>query len=102
MLAKVLAVIAAVFLVGSVAVGMLGPQDLTLGQALMMIDKFRMASMETFVRVHLSDWMWDKPAMALLVRPIWMLPAAIGLIVAGGAMTAASTGKPTPSRRRRS
>jgi hypothetical protein len=102
MLTKILAIIAAILLVGSVALGTLGPPDMTLGDGLIVLDRLRLAAVEGFVRSHLSGWVWDKPMMALLIRPIWMVPAAIGLIFAGAAMTAASSGKASTSRRRRS
>ena len=102
MLAKVLAVLSAVLLVGSVAVGTLGPQDLTLGDALIAADQIRIAAVEHWFRTNVSAWLWDHPAAALLARPLWLLPAALGLLLAGGAMTAASSQNAPNSRRRRS
>ena len=102
MVAKVLAVMAAMLLVTAVAVGTLMPVDLSLGEALEGIAKAQLVATEAFVRAHLSGWVWDRPLTALLVRPAWLVPAAAGLICAGAAMTAASRRKPAPSRRRQS
>ncbi len=102
MLARVFAVLAAVMLVGAVAAGTLAPQDFSLGEALASLDHLRLTAVELWVRAHLTPWIWDHPLRALMDRPIWLVPAAVGLLFAGGAMTAASTHKATPSRRRRS
>ena len=101
MLAKAFAVIAAVFLVGSLALGTLAPADLSLADGLAAIDRLQIGTIEVFVRAHLSSWFWDKLVTALLVRPVWLLPAACGLVFAGASMSAASRRKPAPSRRRR-
>ena len=102
MLAKVFAVVAAAMLVGAVAAGTLGPQDMSLGEALTALDHLKTAAVEAWIRAHLSGWLWDHPVRALMDRPVWLVPAAAGLLFAGGAMTAASTQKAPTSRRRRS
>ncbi len=99
---RVLAILSAILLVGAVAVATLGPQDMTLGQGLFAMDHARLLAAETFTRTHLSPWLWDHPIMAMIARPVWLIPAALGLICAGGAMTAASGGNAAASRRRRS
>ena len=102
MVAKILAVIAAVMLVGAVAAGTLGPPDMSLGEALASLDHLRVTAMEAYIRTHLSAWFWDHPVRAVMDRPVWLLPACAGLLFAGGAMTAASLQKAPASRRRRS
>ncbi len=102
-LAKILAVLAAVCLVGAVAVATLGPEDMTLGDGLGALDRLRLDGVERFVRLHLSNWIWDHPLKALLMRPIWLVPASLGIILAGASATAANSGgTPLNSRRRRS
>ncbi len=100
--AKFLAVIAAVLLVGSVAIGTLGPQEMSLGDAITRLDRTSLAAVEAYVRNHLSAWLWKGPLMAIIDRPIWLVPAALGLIFAGAAATAASAPAANNSRRRRS
>jgi hypothetical protein len=103
MLSKVFAVIAAMLLVGAVAAGTLAPPDMSLGEALTSLDNLRITAVEAYVRAHISAWLWDYPVRAFMERPVWLLPAAAGLLFAGGSMTAASMQKaPTSSRRRRS
>ncbi len=100
--AKVLAVLAAILLVGAVALGTLGPPDMTLGQGLAVLDHVRMASVEHYVRTHLSNWLWNHPLTALLARPLWLMPAALGLVCGGAAATAATMPSASTTRRRRS
>ena len=102
MLARILAVVAAVMLVGAVAAGTLGRPDLSLGEALASLDHLKLAAVQAYVHAHWSAWLWDRPIRALLDRPVWLLPVAAGLLFAGGAMTAASMHKAPNSRRRRS
>jgi hypothetical protein len=102
MLAKVFAVVAAIMLVGAVAAGTLGPPDTSLGEALTSLDHLRVAAVEAYIRIHLSAWFWDHPVRALMGRPVWLVPACVGVLFAGGAMTAASLQKAPTSRRRRS
>ena len=45
--------------------------------------------------------MWSGIELPFLLRPLWLIPAALGLICAGAAATL-SFGKPSPSRRKRS
>ena len=101
-LAKIFAVLAAVCLVGAVALGTLEPDDLSLGDGLLAFDQGRLAAFERFVRLHFSGWLWDHPMKALLVRPIWLIPACAGLVLAGASASAASRGNALNSRRRRS
>lgn len=101
-LAKFLMVVAAILLVGSVAIGTLGPQEMSLGDAITRLDRTSLATVEAYVRHHLSAWVWKGPLMAIIGRPIWLVPAALGLICAGAAATAASVPAANNSRRRRS
>ena len=103
-LAKIFAILAAIFLVGAVAVGTLGPDDMSLGEGLAALDRLHLSAAEHFVRLHLSDWLWDHPIKALLVRPVWLVPASLGLLLAGACATAANSSGSSPlnSRRRRS
>ncbi len=101
-IAKTLAALAAIFLVGAVAIGTLGPEDMTLAEGLATLDQLRFAAAEHFVRAHMSVWLWEHPVKALLGRPLWLLPTAFGLILAGASTTVATTERAPNSRRRRS
>jgi len=86
-LQRILAVLSSILLVGAVALAMLGPPSLPLGQALLMVDHDVTEAVHGFIGQHLTEWIWTSVAMPLLVRPAWLLPAALGLIFAGAAVS---------------
>ena len=51
---RILAVVAAMFLVGAVAVAMLGPPEVPLGQLLFMIDHDLMDATHNFIGAHIA------------------------------------------------
>ena len=89
-------------LVGAVAGVTLAPPDFTLGDALTAADRMKIAAVEIWVRSRMSSWLWDHPVVALLARPLWLVPASMGLLLAGAAMTVATSRKAATTRRRRS
>ena len=97
MAARIFAILAAVFLVAAVGIAALTPLGLTLAQGLLLLDK---GSVE-WARLHSIPLLWTWLEMPFLLRPLWLLPACLGVICAGLAMTF-NLGKTTTSRRRRS
>jgi hypothetical protein len=98
-LSRILAVLAALLLVGAVAVAMLAPPDLPLGRALFLLDHDLPGALQGGIEAHFASWAWDDLALPLLVRPAWLIPAAIGLICAGISVTLGSRTGPGPRRR---
>ena len=99
---RALAVIAAIFLVGGIAIAMLFPANLALAQMIYTIDGNALEWVESSLRRAIPLWTWTWVILPLLVRPAWLLPASIGVIAAGLSITftrRAETGSP---RRRRS
>ncbi len=94
---RVLAAFAALFLVTAVAIASLTPLGMTLGQGLMLLDGGWLA----WVQKHSASWVWTGIELPFLLRPLWLIPAAVGLICAGAAATL-NFGKASPSRRKRS
>lgn len=94
---RIMAVLAAAFLVGAIAVAMIGPPNVPLGAALYMLDRQALYD----VQAHLTAWMWDGMALPLLVRPAWLLPACIGIVCAGLSLSIASRKRPQRMPRRR-
>jgi hypothetical protein len=97
MMARVFAVLAAFFLVSAVAIGTLTQPGLTLGQGILMLDRAAFV----WLREHSMPWIWDWLELPFMVRPLWLIPACLGLICAGMAATL-NLGSTSPSRRRRS
>ncbi|MDE2582428.1 MAG: hypothetical protein KGL52_12410 [Rhodospirillales bacterium] len=98
-LSRTLAVLAALLLVGAVALAMLVPPELSLGQALFLLNHQLPRTLQGGIRAHLSDWMWQDVALPLLLRPVWLIPASIGLICGGASLTLGSRAGPGPRRR---
>ncbi len=96
-IARIFIVLAALLLVAAVAIATLTPLGMTLGQGLVSMS----VATADWLRAHSPDWAWEKLVQPLLVRPLWLLPAALGVICAGVAASC-SFGTASPSRRRRS
>ena len=95
MAARVFAVLAAVLLVVSVAIGTLTAQGLTLGQGLVILDH----DMAGWLREHSPPWVWNWIEVPFMLRPLWLFPACLGVICAGMALTL-NLGDAPPRRRR--
>ncbi|MBW4093030.1 MAG: hypothetical protein HIU82_18305 [Proteobacteria bacterium] len=98
-LSRILAVVAALLLVGAVALAMLAPPEMQLGRALFLLDHDLPRALHGGIEAHFADWMWTDLVLPLLVRPVWLIPASIGLLCAGGALTLGSHTGPGPRRR---
>ena len=98
---RILAVLAAMLLVGAVALAMLGPPAVPLGQMLFLVDHDLMDVVHSFIGTHLAGWLWDYLIVPLMLRPAWLVPAALGLIF-GGMSLSLSTRKSTHRSHRRS
>ena len=99
-MARVLAVLSAICLVGAVALAMLQPPDEPLGQALYFIDHDLVGTLQRDVDHYLNSLVLGLLFVPLLLRPAWLLPAAIGVIFGGLAMTVSSRRAPGNQRRR--
>jgi len=97
---RILAVLAAVCLVSSAALATLGPPDLPLDQMLLMSGGGVMRTLEEWTRDHLAVWVWNDIEVPLLARPAWLIPAALGILFAGLAVTLTPP-RGTPRHRRR-
>jgi hypothetical protein len=97
---RVLAVLAAVFLVSSAALATLGPPDLPLDQMLQLSGGGIMRGLEEWTRQHLASWVWNDIEVPLLARPAWLIPAALGIVFAGLAVTVTPR-RGAPRHRRR-
>lgn len=94
---RIFAALAALFLVAAVAIAALTPLGMTLGQGLTLLDGAWMA----WIQKHSPAWGWMWVELPFLLRPLWLIPAGIGLICAGAAASL-NFGRASPSRRKRS
>jgi hypothetical protein len=83
MMQRVLAVISAVLLVAAVAIATFGPQSVTLGEGLHLVDPHFVDRMLAFSHRLWGDWAREALIQPLLLRPAWLIPASGGIICAG-------------------
>ncbi len=95
-------VLAASLLVGAFALATILPPDLALGDALAMLDRALPGRLQSGTIAHMPAWVWNVLVLPFFLRPVWLLPAAFGVVCAGAAVTCASSGGAQRSRRRRS
>lgn len=89
-----LIVLSAVLIVVAFALATAGPIDVPLELWLGRISP----TLTTHIRSALPLWMGDRILWPLLTRPAWLVPLALGLCCAGGALTVPVK---NPVRRRR-
>ncbi len=99
-LQRVFSLLAAVLLVVAFAIAVLAPQDLTLGQGLLLMDHTLLARARASVVSALSQGWWDRIAVPMLVRPAWLPAAAVGVICGGVALTLGGGSAPRTRRKR--
>jgi hypothetical protein len=80
---RVLAVIAAILLVAAVGIATFGPQSVSLGQALFLLNHDVLEKLPSWLDRTLGAWAWRSLIQPLLVRPAWLVPAALGLVCIG-------------------
>lgn len=97
---RILAVLAAILLVGAFTLATLLPPDLPLSSALSMLEPGLPGRIQAWVQAQLPGWVWLHLAVPLLTRPVWLVPAALGVVAAGASATLASSGTASRSRRR--
>ena len=100
MATRVLTVLCAALLVGAFALATLAEPDLPLGHALFLLDHHLLVVVQDTLQ-HNVPWLWNNIVVPMLTRPVWFVPAALGLICGGCAFTVSSRHAPR-SRRRRS
>lgn len=98
---RILAVLSAALLVGAVAIATVTPTSVPLGEALYMMDEGLVQRLHQLITGHVAVWAWSEMAVPLLLRPAWLIPASMGLICAGIALSL-SNRKPARRTHRRS
>ena len=98
---RVFAVLAAVFLITSVALASMLPADQPLSQIMAGMDASYLPRLQSFELSRLGGWAWQGLTVPLLVRPIWLAPFALGVLCLG-AVTTINWRVNSPRPRRRS
>jgi len=87
---RILAVLAAAFLVLAFALANLFPATMPLSQLIAMIDHPLLLALQDGVRDHLSEWAWQALFLPVLLRPAWLFPLGMGIVLGGASLTLAS------------
>ena len=98
---RILAILSAALLVGAVAVALLGPPGMPLGQALLAIDHRVLDALQSTADRVSAHWLWTEIMLPVLVRPAWLPPAALGLICAGLSLSLPPSRRAERPRQRR-
>jgi len=96
----VLAVLAAICLIGAFTLLLMLPPMLSLAEEMARVDQMLLVGLQDAVRTHLPDWVWQALVLPLLGRPGWLLPLCLGIVFAGAAVSTI-WGPVTRSRHRR-
>jgi hypothetical protein len=94
---RILAVLSALMLIGAFALATLGPPGVPLGHVLFTLD----TPVMDWLQQHAPGWMWQNLVVPVLLRPAWLLPATLGILLAGAAVTLASRPQTHGSRHQR-
>lgn len=97
MVARVFAVLASAFLVASVGFALLAPSGLSLGRGI----ELMLPTALDWARSRSMSWLWLNIEVPFLLRPLWLVPACLGLLCAGIAGSL-NFKKSTNTRHRRS
>jgi uncharacterized membrane protein len=100
MMQRVLAVISAALLVTAVAVATFGPQSVTLGEALYLLDHDFVGKLLALSHRFWGDWAREALIQPLLLRPAWLIPASAGIICAGVSLSLSGRKSTRRSHRR--
>ena len=97
---RIFSVLAAILLVAAFTLATVLPPDLALAGAVSMLDGDLLVRVQELAKDQLPPWVWPHLALPLLLRPVWLVPATLGIVFAGCAATLASAGTASRSRRR--
>jgi hypothetical protein len=84
---RILAVVSAVLLVAAVAIATFGPESISLGQALDLLDHDVLDKLPGWSARILGNWVWSSVVQPLLARPAWLVPASAGIVCVGLSMS---------------
>lgn len=101
-LARILAVVSAMFMVAAFTLATMLPPDMPLSQAISLANHGWLVSLQDVVLKHVSPWVWTNLVVPVLLRPVWIMPITLGMVTAGIAVTLSSRRGSPNSRRRRS
>ena len=99
---RILAVVSAAFLVLAFALAIMLPPAMPLIQAIAVANHDWLVAFQDLVRQRVSEWVWLNMAVPMLLRPVWLMPAALSMLAGGAAISLSTRRGAARSHRRRS
>ncbi len=84
---RILAVLAAILFVAAVALATAGPRSVSLAGALSYVNPRAVENLHNWTLRALGPWVWLHIGQPLMIRPAWLPAGALGLILAGVALS---------------
>lgn len=97
---RILAVLSALLLIAAVALATFGVRSLSLAAMLAKAGPGWVDGMHGWVARLLGEWTWMTLVEPFMIRPSWLLPAFLGLVCSGLAVSLSYGGKASRSERR--
>ena len=86
-LIRSLLVAAAVCVVAAFALAVLSTPATRLERVVATIDTAALPHLQDWVRATWGDWAWQNICVAILVRPAWLLPLCVSIVLTGLAIS---------------
>jgi hypothetical protein len=102
MISRVLAVLAAFWLVLAFALATVIPPFTSCSELLADMDHESLVALSDWGESSLPNWLWDHGIVPVMLRPAWLVPTGLGLVLMGLAITIGSGKGVARSHRRRS
>ena len=81
--ARLVAAAGALFLMGALAMAALLAPEQSLAQLIMSINAPFLTALDHANRSGSALWVWSHLAVPVLIRPAWMLPTMLGIVLVG-------------------
>lgn len=101
-LSRVLAVLSAACLVGAFTLATVLTPFESLAELIADWDHPTLVWLKHAAVTHLPGWVWEEVIVPILLRPAWLVPTALGLLLLGFSLTLGSRKSVARSHRRRS
>ena len=95
---RLLTVLAATALIAAFALATMLPPLTSVADLVGMLDNRTLVALPGVIRAHVPDWAWRWAVLPVLLRPVWLLPAAVGVVLGGVVITLQSPGAPKSPR----
>jgi hypothetical protein len=97
---RIFAVSAAVLLVFSVALASLLPPETTLGQVIQALNADFLFRGQAAISRVFGHGFWSWVVAPIMVRPVWLMPASLGIVCVGGTVSALTHVSPRTKQKR--